>query len=493
MNKVNEFVDSFIPKNLPKKRKQAIKDELVCHLLDKADHYRDLGYKKEASIDKAIEEFGTDEDMKNYIRGEFEELYQERTMWGILAGLFIWVMNWMCFPLDIWVASADYNRDPDPAGAFVSFCMIFAVMGLIIFARIKKYRKMLLCIGIANFSVVGILMWCFYPQMASYSMAYNIIYLVDRFTPLLLGITVADGVFPILCWFGIPLIFALYAITASILLKKGKIGSVKNSRIKCIVTGAVSVGVCLITCILQPVGQRYCDDYPVWFNPYNLYIAEETEDIYGRINIGDSIETARSILTSEGFTTLEEYRSHLDRLRKKQFDADVGAITFVDGYTIYFHPEKYIKGDGFVGIKEENGIVTGVAIGNVGKYMYDEKNDTFGFYDTRNWKAWDRIDELEAYFGTLNIGDSEEELMTANFGSEFGQVYAKRKYLENGNIKTYYRVYFYGLENPDAPHYERNDSRWIELTFTDGMLSSGTLYSDEYIDGETEIYRKTVK
>ena len=44
MNRINDFVDSFIPKNLPKKKKKTLTEELTCHLLDKADHYKDIGY-----------------------------------------------------------------------------------------------------------------------------------------------------------------------------------------------------------------------------------------------------------------------------------------------------------------------------------------------------------------------------------------------------------------------------------------------------------------
>ncbi len=492
MNRITEFVESFIPKNLPKKKQTALKEELLCHLLDKADYYKELGYEESVSTDKAIEDFGTDTYMKKYILGEFEELYQERTVWGILAGLFIWAMNWMCFPLDIWVASADYNRDPDPAGTFISFLMIFAVLGLIVFARIKEYRKMLFCIGISNLFVAGSFLCCFYPQMAAYSMGNNIVYLIDKFTPFFLGNTLLDGFLTMAFYYGIPAAFALYPLAASILLKKGRITAVKNPRKKCITTGTVCIAVCLVTCFLQPAGLQYFRNYPVWFTPYNLTIAEETDEIYNKINIGDSKENVGLFLEKEGFQTIKAYRSHLDKLPRKQFDANVEEFTFLDGYTIYFHPEKYIKGEGFVGIKEENGIVTGVVVGNPGKYMYDEKNQTFGYYNYPTWKERTDINELEEYFGVLKLGDRQEDIMYI-FGTDFGEIYTKRKSVENGNEVSYYRIYFYGTENPDAADYERNDSRHIELTFINGVLSGGAIYSDDYIDNEEVINKTSIK
>lgn len=83
MNRIIEFVDSFIPENLPKKRKQTLKEELMCHILDKVDYYRELGYAESESVSKAIEDFGMDNEIKKYVSGEFEELYQEKTFRGI--------------------------------------------------------------------------------------------------------------------------------------------------------------------------------------------------------------------------------------------------------------------------------------------------------------------------------------------------------------------------------------------------------------------------
>ena len=74
MNRISEFADSFVPKNLSEKRKNALKQEIICHVLDKADYYKELGYTEEESMSKATEDFGTDEDMKKNILSEFEEL-----------------------------------------------------------------------------------------------------------------------------------------------------------------------------------------------------------------------------------------------------------------------------------------------------------------------------------------------------------------------------------------------------------------------------------
>ncbi len=491
MNRINDFVDSFIPKNLPKKKKKMLKDELTCHLLDKADHYIDIGYEMSVSMDKAIEEFGTDEDMKNYIRGEFEELYHERTIWGILAGVFIWGLNILCLPLDLWSYSADFNRDPDPLGAFMSFLMIFAVVGLIVFARIKKYRKMLFFIGLSNASIVGFLLWCFYPQMATYSMCYNMIYLIDRFTPFLCYDSVFSYVIEGVFFVGVPALLALYPLIASVLLKIGRIHDVKNPRKKSIAVVTVCFAVMFITCMLQETGLEYNDEYPVFFSPYHVYISEETEDVYNRINIGDTVESAEAVMDEYDIQSIEKYRGFLDKLGQKQLDRKLKEMDFDEDYKVYFPPYSYIKGEGFVGIKEENGIVTGVAVGNITEHLFNEKSQTFGYSDSGTWKTWDDMTAVSLYLGTLRAGDKEDEIL-ANFGDDYGllgedmgMIYSKRKHLEDGKLKTYYRVYFYGITDPEKKlDYERFSPRYAELYFTDGILEKGSLYTREYTENE---------
>ncbi len=487
MNRINDFVDSFIPKNLPKKKKKMLKDELTCHLLDKADHYMEIGYEMSVSMDKAIEEFGTDEGMKDYIRGEFEELYQERTIWGILAGVFIWALNILCLPLDLWSYSADFNRDPDPFGAFMSFLMIFAVVGLIVFARIKKYRKMLFFIGLSNASIVGFLLWCFYPQMATYSMWYNMIYLIDRFTPFSMHNTTAETVMLWIFIIGLPALLALYPLISSVLLKFGKIHDVKNPRKKSIAIACVCFSVMFVTCMLQETGLKYSDEYPVFFTPYDVYISEETEDVYNRINIGDTVEAAEKIMDEYAIQSIEKYRGFQDKLGKKQLDHKLREMDFDEDYKVYFPPYSYIKGEGFVGIKEENGIVTGVAVGNISRHMFNEKSQTFGYLDSGMWKTWDDLNIAKEFVHSLKPGDREEDIIpcfgddSGLLGEDIGLIYSQRKYMEDGVYKTYYRVYFYG---ETVRSFEEFEAYFLELYFTDGILEKGALYTKEYTDTE---------
>lgn len=491
MDRITEFAAGFIPENLPKKKAQALREEIICHLLDKADYYKDIGYDESVSIDKAIEEFGTDKNIKEYIRNEFEELYRERTVWGILAGALIIGLNILCFPLDLWVASFDSNRDPDPLGAFMSFLMIFVVVGFTVFARIKKYRKMLLSVGLFNLVLSGFFFWCFYPQMALFSVWYNLIYLIDNFTPFIIYNTPAEPVLLGALLIGVPLMLSIYPIAASILLKLGKIGDVKNQRKKSIAVACVCFSVMFVTCMLQKTGFRYYDEYPIYFSPYDVYISDETEDVYNRISLGDTVEQAEKIMDEYAILPMEKYRSFLDKVGQKQLDKQLREMDFDNSYRIYFPPYSYIKGQGLVGIREENGIVTGVAVGNIDGHMYNEKSRTFGYSSTRKCKSLDGMMAISVYLGSLKPGDGEEEILSefgddsGLLGEDMGMFYSMRKHLENGMLKTYYRVYFYGVTDPESKvDYKKYSPWYLELSFVDGALEKGALYTREYTDDD---------
>ena len=489
MNRITEFVDSFIPKNISKKKALILKDELICHIMDKVDYYKDIGYDETESVNKAIEDFGTDENDKNFIFNEFEDLYSEKNIWGILAFIFIAVMNFLCAPLDLWVTSADFNRDPDPISAFISFSMIFVVLIMIAFARIKKYRKMLISIGIVNTLIAVVLLMSFYPQMAAFTLAYDIIYLVDNFTPFSIGniiVMAYDGIFAMALWVGILLIPSLYCFIEAFRIKRGRAKQVKNPKRKVAIFSCIFFTIAIVSCLIYPVSEKYIDDYPVWFSKDRNYISDETSQIYDEISIYDKYSEVDNHLCLAGYVLVEQYRDSLDRVRRKQFNQNLKEFNFAEGYEIWFRPDETAAGNGFIGIKQENGIITGKAIGNIEENMYMGMGN-FGYWNDSNDDMFTMLD----YFRTLKKGDAEADVMS-RFGSEFGFIYAKRSSVEDGKVINYYRIYFHGITNPEGKSYEKDDSRYIELTFENSKLVKGTMYDKVYLDKGSEVKTESI-
>lgn len=484
MNKFSEFVDGFVPKNVSKKRRAELKMELENHLYDKSDYYKEIGFSEEESIEKALEDFGTDEEMKNNIFNEFEELYSEKTVFSIISFIAIIAMNWICIFTDAWVTSADYNDDPNVFTSLISFSMIFAVCVMIIFARVKRYRKTLVAIGAANFLIGAIFLWDFYPQCAAYSMVYNVIYLIDTLTPFSTGDLICNGNYgipPMVLWISLPLVFALYCVIAAIKIKKGSEKTITDARKKFKIFSSVYIVVAILTVFLLPLSSVYIDDYRVWFEDFDNFMSEESEAVFETISLGDSYNEVSSRLVSSGYTTIEEYQKTLDRIELKQFKRNVKEFNVAENYEMWFKVENRPDGNGFIGIKQEYGIITGKGVGSLEQEAYFVDNvggrPSFGY---SNIEFYHDMLTMVDYFRSLKKGASEFDVLTA-FSNNLGFVYTKRFSIENGVEKHYYRIYSYGEINMDKKDWwGRRDSRCIELTFENGYLTDGALYDIVY-------------
>lgn len=230
MNRITEFVDKFVPKNLPKKRAEALKSELTCHILDKVDYYKEIGYDESVSIDKAFEDFGTDEKDISHVYNEFEEMYSEKSLYGVLSFFGIALVNLLCAPLGFWIMTADINPRADKFGILGSFFIMFGVLSLVFFARVKKYRKTLISIGVVNTLIPGSIIMCLYPQMMCYCIGYNLLYVIQHFLPSSVSdISRYYGHYIGMClWLTVLVVLALYCFITAIKIKKGKVKSVKN-------------------------------------------------------------------------------------------------------------------------------------------------------------------------------------------------------------------------------------------------------------------------
>lgn len=486
MNDLKAYVNSLIPANLPKSKKELLYDEIESHILDKADFYEEIGYPRKESMEMAIRDFGTDKDVKDSIFGEFETLYYERTWWAIPAAIAVFAMNILAFWMDIWVGSADYNSDPDSGGAFASFCMIFFLLGGIVFARIKNYRKLLVGLGIGSFVSAANFLWCFFPQAAFYAIGINTAYIIDMISPFALGDYFDIGA-ALYFYLSIILLTAcsLYCFITSHKIKAGKAKKINNPGAKAAAFTAVFFTIAFISCSILPKAQRYSDDYPKWFTAYHSYISDETDYIYGTVNIGDSYDEVAQKLTEYGWISFESYEKTLDKLLKKQFKADIRNFEFDENDEIWFLDGnkingKYIGGNNFVALqKDESGFVVKKAVGDVTKEMYKS-----GFGSAR--KDNDKNDNMELMFSDfaqLKKGDTEDSVLS-KFGKIRGEICTKNTHIENGSVITYYRVVCYGLVNPNGKSYEKYGTRRIEFAFRDGYLTEGKMWWTDNATGD---------
>lgn len=479
-SRINEFVDGFVPKNLSKKKALLLKAELTCHIIDKADFYKEIGYDDMVSVEKAIEDFGTDEKDKNYIFNEFEELYSEKSVFAIASFLIITVMNYICFYFDLWVISADYNStDPEPGTILISFAMIFLVLGMICFARVKKYRKMLLATGLANLLIAAVVFLVLYPQLAGFALAYNFIYLTDMLTPFSVGHLTYHGlehIFVMTTYYIVLVVPAIYSLAAAFRIKRGLAKNIEKPGKKIGVFSLIYLVVAIVSSLLYPVSEKYLDDYRVWFSNYNNYISQQAQQEFDKIAVGESYSQLSKRLHEKGYVTIEEYKGTLDRITKKQFKQCLKRFDFARDYEIWFNPD-FPDGNGFLGICQQDGVVIAKGVGNMEENMYDEKYQSFGYSDIDNN---DYIPLVTEHFRSLEKGDPWGEVMTV-FGKELGTVYAERYSVRDGKIINYYRVYCYGRKS-DAQRfsYSDYDNRYIELIFENGLLKNATMYDHFY-------------
>ena len=86
MNKIESYIASVIPKNIPKYKQKILRDEIEAHIYDRIDFYTEIGYDNEASINKALADMGEDEEIKTSIRNDFEQVFKmNKFVKGILC------------------------------------------------------------------------------------------------------------------------------------------------------------------------------------------------------------------------------------------------------------------------------------------------------------------------------------------------------------------------------------------------------------------------
>lgn len=74
-SKIQEFIKDFIPKNITKEMKIELQNELECHIYDRIDYYKEIGYSDEESFEKALKDFCDDKQTKEQINKSFQKIH----------------------------------------------------------------------------------------------------------------------------------------------------------------------------------------------------------------------------------------------------------------------------------------------------------------------------------------------------------------------------------------------------------------------------------
>lgn len=92
-NKINEFIEELLPPDINHSKKENLRQELECHILEAIDFYEENGFSYEKSVEKALNDFCNDEKTKQTIKNKFANLHSERSIAHIIIKIYI------CFTL----------------------------------------------------------------------------------------------------------------------------------------------------------------------------------------------------------------------------------------------------------------------------------------------------------------------------------------------------------------------------------------------------------
>ncbi len=484
MTDIRDFINSFLPDNIPKKKRQQLYDEMECHILDRADFYIEIGYDEETSLKKSMECFGEETEIKENIKADLHGLYHERFYYAVIAGLVPIIFNLVCAFTGNFVFSAD--RMPDPKGWGVSLSTFFVSFSVlqIIFCFKKGYRKSLVATGISNLLIICSMLLVCYPQSAFYAAPINISYLLEMFTPMIMK-NVADDLpdyFAVLgawIYLGVSGLSSFFLSRAVRKKKNSEKAALSGVSVLAVILCAASV----LSGIIYTPADEYYTGYRTWFDYKNDTITEEALNIYDSIPLGCTYEDAKPYLEYLGYTNTEDYISTLSREEQKMFRYNLSEIDFFfsDDYEIFFKADKeyyYRDDNGLFFIRvDKNGLVTGKGIG-----VGSEYEDSYG--SKRHYCSADYdTDKCIADFERMKKGDSKTEVLR-KLGEDNGHFYTVFSESENGVLKDYYRIHSQTRQTDTYPY---DTDIFIQLWFTDGLLEKGTLEYDDYHHGYEEV------
>lgn len=501
LQQMENYVRSVLPAGMPQRKREPLHDELLCHLLDRYEFYREIGFDDEESTQKAIHDMGEDEKTTDYIRNEFDELYFEKTWWAVLVFLGVLLIDFFSDVIFFFGALGDSDDFSfyifDAITSFISIAIVFKGIGI---AYRRGCRKTLTAIGISNAilfagsllytwmdwmdSIIGVFFSIQYTQAATCAMLDSLFLFLDRCTPLALRtadcFTLGYNIFgPLLL-----LIFVIASFTLTFKIKRHGLPHKKSKFRRWSRQIAFALVAVLSVSFFYPADQ-YFNNYPVWFDEYNDSIEADEQNLYNRLCTMKTYEEAKTFLKENGYVSTTEYAETLSYNMSKKFNYNLNRIDFFfdDDYEVFFNPKKvsptiqggaYDDKNGFLYLKgSEDGTLCGIGVGNGMKY---------NFYMNSSKTSEPKV--CLTAFDEIKAGDSKDVVLGSH-GEDFGEKVTEFRNITNNGVEEYYRYI------SDGHIGESSVTLYVDLYFTNDVLTDGKIYSTSYtFDGSENVFRE---
>ncbi len=299
---VEDYISKIIPDKIADSTKAELRAEIECHIYDKAEFYMEIGYDEEAAFQKAVDEMGETKD----VREEFESLYKDSTLKGILLFLGMCTINLLSvswFGLGYWYfVEPSMHHFPSLIELIVFLVIfIFSTVYTIKCCRHKLHKQLSGITAAYALMALGsvITSGLFYPVLNAGYLLYC--YITNGPTP------EKDIAFPINI-----LVLFLYAFISFVSLNKDYRYRSKPYRISLkLITIILSViGVCFVA-VYGFAYEKYERWYPEeskegWYTetPTEYYLSNitaEQKEIYDSITMGTNAKETETKLIKEGF------------------------------------------------------------------------------------------------------------------------------------------------------------------------------------------------
>lgn len=495
---IQDYLNSVIPKNIGKKKAEALRKELEGHIYDKIMYFKDIGYDTEASTAKALECMGDTDEIKKQINSSFEELYHERTLWALLVFSGYIVLDVLFAFLGIWITSADYKGLTRDSHIAVSMFFVFLCVFLIIFFYEKRLKKCLIALGVSHGLIAASVLFAIYPQCFFYSYGRILGFLADILPNVYFGYDIKEY-FDFGCFLCSVVFLCLTAIVCFVLAFRVSKGIKKDySGKKVRISAAVLAVIAVVHMGIYFAGDKYFSTYPTFSFDWDDDIADKSSVICEMISNVTEYDEAEKILKEYGYILTDDFLADCSYFGKKQFYHEFSKfdIETDPGSKIFFNPNVsrlYVNPDMYKGlVAHPSGlcvsrhlvVINSDTNGKIEKIgcLYGFKFDPDAYY----WSSYsfgrygnDVEEECMDYFENKIKTSSEEDFINKMWtGNMYSYV---REYKDSATVNRYRLVFNNEKESyfDDSNNKKKEFSILADVTFTDGKFTEGKVYYEQ--------------